>query len=370
MKLRPPFNDLIFTSTNVKTKIIDVDSRGQCIFDSLLVYYVSDKEFQRLRRVNSSIELSICQQNTTDKVVLHMSDIKNVLHNRSNNHIYQFASNEGHSRDVIGRKKELIIDFDFREMPHKANDKPKPVIKKIPLTKPKSSLVDINIGKFNAAMKRLEPSLTSAPAPNQKRRKVESPRASTLNKQKVNHPASNHRPTDVESPRVSALNQQKVNYPSSNHRRTDIESLRVPALNQQKVNDPAPNHRRTNIESPQVSAIHLQKVNQHALNQRPTSIESPRIAAIHQQKVDHKCIKCRAITAGYRVCNACVYEVFASPETTKPKRKHAAESSSSNIGNLHTINRYFRAARDNPLQQKRYKTFTERMGIPPSIPVS
>lgn len=124
LKLPPSIDDLIPSSTTIQTQVLQIDDNGEFSSDSPLVYYISFKQLQRLRKVNSNITLSICQNDTLDKLIFSMSDAKEVVYNQTSkklDQIYQFVSDKGHWYKVIGQQKELKIGLFYVQMPDNNN---------------------------------------------------------------------------------------------------------------------------------------------------------------------------------------------------------------------------------------------------------
>jgi hypothetical protein len=97
LKLPPSINDLIPQNTIISTPTTKSDKTGNCTFNLSLVYYVSWKQLQRLRKLDATTTLHIYENNKLFNHMFSISEAKEVVHQSGHklDQIYKFVSDKG-----------------------------------------------------------------------------------------------------------------------------------------------------------------------------------------------------------------------------------------------------------------------------------
>ena len=132
MKLPPSIEDLIPTNTVITSPATKVDSNGNCLFNVSLVYYVSFKQLQRLKRSDAKTTLSLVKINhdaTTEKdkndqLLFSISDAKEVLYQSQHklDYIYNFVADKGAWYTIQKTRQQLKVGLFYVAMPDNNNN--------------------------------------------------------------------------------------------------------------------------------------------------------------------------------------------------------------------------------------------------------
>ncbi|EPB84774.1 hypothetical protein HMPREF1544_08496 [Mucor circinelloides 1006PhL] len=97
LKLPPSINDLIPQNTIISTPATKSDKSGNCTFNQSLVYYVSWKQLQRLRKLDATTTLHVYENKQLFDLTFSISEAKEVVHQSGHklDQIYKFVSDKG-----------------------------------------------------------------------------------------------------------------------------------------------------------------------------------------------------------------------------------------------------------------------------------
>ncbi|KAF1799874.1 hypothetical protein FB192DRAFT_1388934 [Mucor lusitanicus] len=97
LKLPPSINDLIPQNTIIATPATKSDASGNCTFNQSLVYYVSWKQLQRLRKLDATTTLHVHENKQRFALTFSISEAKEVVHQAGHklDQIYKFVADKG-----------------------------------------------------------------------------------------------------------------------------------------------------------------------------------------------------------------------------------------------------------------------------------
>ncbi|KAI8642658.1 hypothetical protein BD408DRAFT_387007 [Parasitella parasitica] len=125
LKLPASISDLIPNKTIISTPTTMSDSTGSCAFNLSLVYYVSWKQLQRLRKLDATTTLHVHENDTLFDLVFTMSEAKEVVHQSGHklDQIYKFVSDKGAWRSIQSatENQQLKAGLFYVQMPDTNN---------------------------------------------------------------------------------------------------------------------------------------------------------------------------------------------------------------------------------------------------------
>jgi hypothetical protein len=125
LKLPPSIDDLIPTKTIISSPVQKVDVNGHLFFNVSLVYFVSFKQLQRLRRNDATTTLTIKRVSATtekegnNKLLFSISEAKEVIPQSQHklDHIYKFVSDKGAWYTIPENGQQLKVGLFYVAMP-------------------------------------------------------------------------------------------------------------------------------------------------------------------------------------------------------------------------------------------------------------